>query len=135
MEGGSKDGTKAIIGSALIAVHLCRPVVYIHELCVQRSMCNTMQVSISVSDINDNSPVFQVDFVNLTLSESLPLLTPVLNLVATDNDFGANGAINYTILYQISETSGRITEGTCCGVFCSLLFKTLPSFRVFLSSG
>lgn len=65
-----------------------------------------------MSDINDNSPVFQSDFINLTLSESIPLETPVLNLVATDSDFGINGLVNYTILYEQSETTGIITEGS-----------------------
>lgn len=64
-----------------------------------------------MTDINDNSPIFQSDLINLTLSESLPIGTPVLNLVATDSDFGLNGLVNYTILYEQSETTGIITEG------------------------
>ena len=69
------------------------------------------QVSILVTDINDNSPVFQSDLINLTLSESVPVGTPVLNLVATDSDFGLNGQVNYTIVYEQSEITGIINEG------------------------
>ena len=64
-----------------------------------------------MSDVNDNTPIFQEDFVNLALSESLPLETPVLNLVATDSDFGLNGLINFTILSEQSDASGLITDG------------------------
>ena len=63
-----------------------------------------------MSDENDNIPVFQESFINLTLSESLPTQIPVLNLVATDSDFGLNGAINYTILSEES-ADGLITSG------------------------
>lgn len=75
-------------------------------------LISSHQVSILVSDINDNSPIFQSDSINLTLSESIPLGTPVLNLVATDSDFGLNGLVNYTILFEESEMTGIITEGS-----------------------
>ena len=69
------------------------------------------QVSVLVSDINDNTPILQSDFIDLTLSESIPIGTPVLNLVATDNDFGINGLVNYTIIREESAATGIITEG------------------------
>ena len=68
-------------------------------------------MSILVSDINDNAPSFQSDSINLLLSEDLPAGTAILNLVATDEDFGLNGLVNYTILYEESPTLGRIIEG------------------------
>lgn len=61
-----------------------------------------------MSDVNDNSPVFQTDFINLPLSESIVVGTPVLNLLATDADFGLNGQVNYTI---ISEQGTGLSEG------------------------
>ena len=64
-----------------------------------------------MSDINDNAPVLQVSDSNLTLSESLEVGTPVLNLVVTDADFGSNGEVNYTILSEESEASDIITQG------------------------
>lgn len=70
-----------------------------------------MQVSILVSDINDNVPSFQSNFTTLTLSESLPIGTAILNLVATDSDFGSNGLVNYTILSEQLEAGSLITEG------------------------
>lgn len=69
-----------------------------------------LQVSILVSDINDNAPSFQSNSINLTLSEDLPIGTAILNLVATDEDFGRNGLVNYTILSEESGARGRVTE-------------------------
>lgn len=73
--------------------------------------CGCFQVSILVSDINDNTPTFQSSLINLTLSESLEVGTPVLNLVATDGDFGNNGAIIYEILSEVSDATGLVTGG------------------------
>lgn len=67
-----------------------------------------MQVFILVSDINDNAPIFQSSFNNLTLSESLPVSTAILNLVATDSDFGSNGLVSYSVLSERSEAGGII---------------------------
>ncbi len=63
-----------------------------------------------MTDLNDNSPVFPVDTIPVTLSESLPIGSSILDLVATDNDFGINAQLNYSI---VSETTaaGTITEG------------------------
>lgn len=38
----------------------------------------------------------------LELSESLPIGTPIINLVATDEDFGTNGLVNYAVASQFS---------------------------------
>jgi hypothetical protein len=38
----------------------------------------------------------------LELSESLPVGTPIINLVATDEDFGTNGQVNYSVASQSS---------------------------------
>ena len=38
----------------------------------------------------------------LELSESLPVGTPIINLVATDEDFGTNGQVNYAVTSQSS---------------------------------
>ncbi len=63
-----------------------------------------------MTDVNDNSPIFPVETIPLTLSESLPIESFILNLVATDNDFGINAQLNYTIVSETTAT-GTITEG------------------------
>lgn len=84
-----------------------------------------------MSDVNDNAPIFQSNFINLTLSEGLPLETAVLNLVATDSDFGANGQVNYTILNEQSDASGLITEGI--HVFFKLSSSYIHNRNLYLS--
>ncbi len=74
-------------------------------------------MSILVSDVNDNTPIFQENFINLTLSESLPIQTPVLNLVATDRDFGLNGLVNFTIVSEQSGATGLIIDGKFMLIF------------------
>ena len=55
-----------------------------------------------MADVNDNSPVFSMESYALELSESLPVGTPIINLVATDEDFGTNGQVNYAVASQSS---------------------------------
>ena len=58
------------------------------------------QVSILVSDINDNAPEFLVESYSVEVSEGLSIGTPVLNLLAVDDDFGSNAEIVYSIASQ-----------------------------------
>ncbi len=50
-----------------------------------------------VSDINDHSPVFVSPTSTAMISEGLPVGAVVLNFLATDEDFGTNGEIQYSI--------------------------------------
>ena len=72
-------------------------------------------MSIHVTDINDNSPVFPTDTLNISISESLPVDTAVLNLAATDNDFGLNAQIVYSIVLEESD-AGTLTSGSNTGM-------------------
>lgn len=67
-------------------------------------------MSILVTDVNDNGPVFPTDTLSISISESLPVGTPVLNLVATDNDFGTNAQLVYSIVSEESDI-GIFMEG------------------------
>ena len=58
------------------------------------------QVSILVSDINDNAPEFLAESYSVQVSEGLSIGTPVLNLLAVDDDFGSNAEIVYSIASQ-----------------------------------
>ena len=64
-----------------------------------------------VSDVNDNIPVFQSSTFSRTLSESLPVDTKILNLVATDADFGNNSMTLYSILSEESAATGTSSGG------------------------
>ncbi|XP_072120754.1 protocadherin gamma-C5-like [Mobula birostris] len=56
----------------------------------------TVQVTITVKDINDNSPVFPQSVYRISLLESVPQGTLVIRLNATDLDDGPNGEIIYS---------------------------------------
>ncbi|XP_071254588.1 protocadherin alpha-7-like isoform X37 [Salvelinus alpinus] len=79
----------------------------------------TVNITITVIDVNDNAPVFERQVYTLTLDENPPLGTSVLRLHATDLDDGANGQVIYTFdnslknkafdLFEIDAVTGEIT--------------------------
>ena len=66
-----------------------------------------------MADVNDNSPIFPQESYRLELSESLPVGTAVTNLFATDEDFGSNGQVSYTVVSQYSSVEGTIYSSKC----------------------
>lgn len=55
-------------------------------------------MSVEITDINDNSPVFYPTFYQVTISED-SINNELLEVVnATDADSGTNGAISYAIV-------------------------------------
>lgn len=68
-------------------------------------------MAVLVSDVNDNRPMLQSVSRTRTLSESLPAGTVILNLVATDADFGNNSLIMYVILSEQSAANGVSNGG------------------------
>ena len=73
-------------------------------------------MSLLVTDINDNSPMFPTDTIRETISEGLPMGTTVLTLAATDRDFGSNARVNYTIVTE-QTSAGTITQGEAFLIF------------------
>ncbi|XP_078514538.1 protocadherin Fat 3 isoform X1 [Lissotriton helveticus] len=74
-------------------------------------------VDLSITDVNDNHPIFREPSYNATLSEASLIGTPVLQVVATDADSGNNKMIRYQIVqdtlnstdyFHIDSTSGLI---------------------------
>ncbi|XP_030628227.1 cadherin EGF LAG seven-pass G-type receptor 1 [Chanos chanos] len=57
---------------------------------------DTTYVEIIVLDANDNAPVFSRDKYHGTVNEDAPLQTSVLQISASDRDFGSNGRVSYT---------------------------------------
>lgn len=72
-------------------------------------------LTVSVIDVNDNSPVFVPDEFFPTVMENAPSGTTVIHLNATDADSGANAVIAYTVqssdsdLFVIDPNTGVIT--------------------------
>ncbi|XP_036798725.1 protocadherin alpha-4 isoform X22 [Oncorhynchus mykiss] len=79
----------------------------------------TVNITITVIDVNDNAPVFERQVYTVTLDENTPLGTSVLRLHATDLDDGANGQVIYTFdnslknkafdYFEIDAVTGEIT--------------------------
>ncbi|XP_061416081.1 protocadherin-1-like isoform X2 [Lethenteron reissneri] len=90
-----------------------------------------LNLVISVVDVNDNTPVFMnpasiegdVAVYEVSLRENGPAGTVVLNLLATDADSGANGAITFTLSelagggpgaepFSLNKRTGQLTLAT-----------------------
>uniref|UniRef100_A0A3Q3AJN9 Cadherin domain-containing protein n=1 Tax=Kryptolebias marmoratus TaxID=37003 RepID=A0A3Q3AJN9_KRYMA len=74
-----------------------------------------VSVTVHVTDVNDNSPVFDPEEYFPTVQENVPSGTTVLKMNATDNDSGANAVMAYVIqssdsdLFVIDPNTGTIT--------------------------
>ncbi|XP_069061932.1 protocadherin-23-like [Pleurodeles waltl] len=70
------------------------------------------EVTIQVSDVNDNTPIFTQDSYQVMLSELAPVHTSVLTVSATDEDSRENGMISYRILAPLHDFSINPINGT-----------------------
>uniref|UniRef100_A0A3Q3EB64 Cadherin domain-containing protein n=1 Tax=Labrus bergylta TaxID=56723 RepID=A0A3Q3EB64_9LABR len=80
-------------------------------------MTGTMQILITVLDVNDNAPVFTQPIYKASIQENAPVGTTVVTVTATDADHGSNGRITYSIsnivdhtrgIFEVSDESGEI---------------------------
>ncbi|KAM3866611.1 protocadherin beta-16-like [Diretmus argenteus] len=80
-------------------------------------MSGTMQILITVLDVNDNAPVFTQPIYKGTVIENGPKGTMVTTVSASDADHGSNGRITYSItntlddvrhMFEINEESGEV---------------------------
>ncbi|ESO94055.1 hypothetical protein LOTGIDRAFT_104487 [Lottia gigantea] len=77
---------------------------------------STTNVHVQIQDTNDNEPKFKQNSYQTSISEVVPVNTPVIIINALDNDWGKNSEIIYSIvagntdgLFKIDEYSGLIT--------------------------
>uniref|UniRef100_A0A3Q0R7F0 Cadherin domain-containing protein n=1 Tax=Amphilophus citrinellus TaxID=61819 RepID=A0A3Q0R7F0_AMPCI len=80
-------------------------------------LSGTVQIHITVLDVNDNAPVFTHSTYKSSLMENSSKGTPLITVTAIDKDQGANGLVTYSIsnniegildLFEIHETSGEV---------------------------
>ncbi|XP_070819457.1 protocadherin beta-16-like [Chaetodon trifascialis] len=80
-------------------------------------MSGTMQILITVLDVNDNAPVFTQPIYKGTVAENAAKGTIVTTVSASDADHGLNGKITYSItntlddvrhMFEINEDSGEV---------------------------
>ncbi|CAO2593791.1 Protocadherin alpha-C2 [Lemmus lemmus] len=80
-------------------------------------LTGTVQLLITVLDVNDNAPVFDRSLYTVKLPENVPNGTLVIKLNATDKDEGVNGQLEYSLmsikpsgrsLFTLDENSGEL---------------------------
>lgn len=80
------------------------------------SLSDTTDVEISVTDVNDNAPIFKVPLYQSSIPEDALIGTSVVQISATDSDMGLNGRVKYLLSakdvddgsFVIDPTSGII---------------------------
>ncbi|XP_042338585.1 protocadherin gamma-A11-like, partial [Plectropomus leopardus] len=82
----------------------------------QRS--GTVNIKITVIDVNDNRPVFNQSLYTAKVTENTPIGTYITTVNASDADSGSNGLVTYSVsnvngksgeLFAIDSLSGKIT--------------------------
>ena len=78
---------------------------------------STVNVVISILDVNDNAPQFSTGFFPTRIEENEPAGTPVASLAATDQDVGSNAQIVYSLTgglgqFAVNESTGEVSTLT-----------------------
>ncbi|XP_077387937.1 protocadherin-11 X-linked isoform X1 [Festucalex cinctus] len=68
---------------------------------------STAILQVTISDVNDNRPVFKHSDLEVTVPENAPAGTSVVQLHATDADLGSNAQIHFAFSNQISASTKR----------------------------
>ncbi|XP_022043979.2 protocadherin alpha-8-like [Acanthochromis polyacanthus] len=69
-----------------------------------------MNILVRVLDINDNAPIFSKDDYIVTLNESAPVGTTVIQVNATDLDEGSNGEVVYSFSKTMNQNSFNLFD-------------------------
>ncbi|XP_071951339.1 protocadherin Fat 4-like [Antedon mediterranea] len=76
-------------------------------------LSSSLNVSISIRDVNNHAPVFPTSLFGHSISESIPVNTRFISISATDGDEGENGQITYVISDgNIDDKFGIFPDGT-----------------------
>ncbi|KAM7417577.1 hypothetical protein PAMA_017288 [Pampus argenteus] len=68
---------------------------------------STAILQVTISDVNDNRPIFKDSELEVTVPENAPMGTSVVQLHATDADLGSNAQIHFAFSNQISASTKR----------------------------
>ncbi|CAG9797944.1 unnamed protein product [Chironomus riparius] len=81
-----------------------------------------LQVNVTILDVNDNPPIFDHSDYIVSLNESVLPGTPVLQVMASDNDLGDNAKITY----YLSDTEAQFTIDPETGVITTTQILSCP---------
>ena len=90
-------------------------VVYVNDSAEPPLSASTL-LKVLVLDENDNSPVFEQDIYNVTISEDNQVESVVVNVNATDADGLNNGLVTYTMTVVVAENLGLFHINAITGV-------------------
>ncbi|OCT88401.1 hypothetical protein XELAEV_18017032mg [Xenopus laevis] len=121
---GEKTSTdSSIIPELVLEKFLDRETENIHEIVLTAfdggspMQTGTALIRITVTDINDNFPIFEQDVYKVNINENIPLNFTVLHVGANDKDEGTNSQITYSFSttskhlshsFSINSLSGEI---------------------------
>lgn len=90
--------------------------------------------TVTITDINDNPPVFAQSIYHLNVSENVPVDTPVGRITATDADTGTNAALRYMIGSFVRGDSNHFKVDAASGVIrtSGLLDRESADIYVFI---
>ncbi|XP_078268421.1 protocadherin-11 X-linked isoform X2 [Rhinoraja longicauda] len=69
---------------------------------------STAILQITVTDVNDNRPVFKESEIDVHIPENVPVGTSVIQLHATDADLGPNAVVRFFFSNQVSSLARRL---------------------------
>ena len=100
----------------------------VSDRCSGCALSATTTVRVTVTDVNDNPPIFTSNPNTVEVSEDLPLNTAVAEYRATDADIGSNAAITFTLTpnnvpFSISSTGTLSLTG-------SIDYETTQSYSI-----
>ena len=78
-------------------------------------MSSTARILVSVLDENDSPPIFSKQTYSVLMSETLPVGSPVVQLIAEDDDLGQNSLLEYrpladaAIYLSVDPITGNVT--------------------------
>ncbi|XP_020624198.1 LOW QUALITY PROTEIN: protocadherin Fat 3-like [Orbicella faveolata] len=78
------------------------------------AVLDTTELNVSVTDLNDNRPIFSRSFQHVTIDDDIPLHTSIAQVAATDADTGPNGWLYFffsekSSFFAIDPVSGVVT--------------------------
>ena len=71
---------------------------------------STVTIFVSVTDVNDNPPIFREKTYYATVREDLPIGSVIMRMKAFDSDLGAGGQIRYSIRKSPADSSSIIQD-------------------------
>ncbi|KAH8413012.1 hypothetical protein KR009_007416 [Drosophila setifemur] len=80
-------------------------------------LSSSATVLVTIHDVNDNEPIFDQSFYNVSVAENEPVGRCILKVSASDPDCGVNAMVNYTLgegFKHLSEFEVRSASGEIC---------------------